>query len=147
MAASDKLGRSTQLAILKTLARVGNADDLSLVLQAAENNPSASADLLAELQDAYQSRSITPQTDLDRLRQFVFSDDANTKTKAISLTGVWKVASLFDHVLATAKDDQATTDVRHAALVSLGRIGGDESKEALEDSELAALVSEKRATA
>jgi putative heme-binding domain-containing protein len=106
--------------VLGTIARFGNAADLTaLYKQALVSKSSSAADralLLATLEEAAQ-RGVKPAGDLKQISAFINSDDEATATGAIRLIGLWQLSELNGTLISLAqKGDKA---VRQAALSAL----------------------------
>lgn len=131
MAKSDDVSAATKLGITKTLAAVGSPKDLSLVLQAATNLlPKDNAEVLHALANAHQDRSVKP-TGFDPLSSLIASKDSGVRMQAIELTGLWKVRSLTDRVVAIASDRHEQNEVRVAAIQALSNLGGEDAAKML----------------
>ena len=124
MAAKDS---PSQLTALKTLAMVGDAEDLNLVLDAACTHAAVAHELLEALEQAHRATGRKPDDPAKQLTELFASGRPSVQADAIRLAGLWRVRSLAepiaDFATATLK-----WDVRQSALSALGQMGGDASR-------------------
>lgn len=125
-------------AVLGSIARHGNGDDLRVILdEVVLTDPSAPggarrAKLLGALVEARRLRGASPTGELaGPLGKLAADPDEGTRGAAIRLAGACKVAELAPRIVAAAKRDSEPAEVRAIAIDALGALGDEASKEAL----------------
>ncbi len=111
---------ATQTAWLKALATIGNASNLRFVFERGVNN----ADVLQALADSPAARRRRVDDIAPALTALINGSDEALRIHAVRLAGVWKVASLADHIRAIATDDATPLAMRKAALTAMGDLSG-----------------------
>jgi putative heme-binding domain-containing protein len=109
-----------QSAWLKSLATVGNANDLRFVFERGGK----SADVLQALADSPASRKYRLADTSPALAPLISGSDGPLRVQAVRLAGVWKVTPLADRIRAIAADDATPLGMRKAALTAMGDLSG-----------------------
>ena len=123
MAMSGDSPLETRGAGLRALARIGNAEDLRLVLDAARAEPTLSTELLEEFEATYHSRSLQPAGELTHVGQFF--ERADVAPVAVRLVGLWKIEALLPELESLVSQQDVPPITRAAAIGSLGSLGGE----------------------
>ncbi|WP_338876986.1 PVC-type heme-binding CxxCH protein [Spirosoma sp. SC4-14] len=113
-----KWGKSAEMNALFNMAIAGYA--------AHDKQTSAR---LATLAEAALQRTIKPSNGLDRIADFIGSNDAAVATNAIQLVGLWHMDQLTDRLASLAR--QGDKPIKKAALNALAIMGSDKSRQAL----------------
>jgi putative heme-binding domain-containing protein len=107
--------------VLASIARVGQATDLNILLDlAVQNNNKNAAAQLAALEEAGNQRHVAPNKNPERIATLIGNDDEAISLSAIRLIGLWKIASLNDRLTGLIQSGNAAT--KKAALGALGAI-------------------------
>lgn len=125
LAKSPSAEPNTRFAILKTLARVGNEDDLANVLQAALKPAAMQHELLDELHATFESSARKPSGSLQPIAQLFESDKPAVRNTSLLLAGLWQERGLVDQLetISTNANNEPTT--LHAAILALGHMRGE----------------------
>ncbi|MBC8353689.1 MAG: HEAT repeat domain-containing protein [Planctomycetes bacterium] len=111
---SDTVSVDGRRQLLELLARVGNAQDLRLVFDAAASD----ATLLRAIVPIVASRRVRPSGNVaDDLTELLASRE--TQTAALRLAGLWKEQSLTSKVRYFVNRSDAPAQVRAAAILSI----------------------------
>ncbi|SVC78455.1 uncharacterized protein METZ01_LOCUS331309, partial [marine metagenome] len=121
---SDDLESTATSNLLKTLISVGDEGDLRLAL----NHEPMDASILRALGDR-ERPSFDP---LDALARILKGKEPELRVAVIELVGRWRVVGLRELVAGIASGD-AEVALRVAAVKALGRLGGEESLDVLEN--------------
>jgi len=107
--------------VLASIARVGKAEDLNILLDLAvgNNNKNAAAQLAA-LEEAGNQRHVAPNKNPERIATLIGKDDEAVSLSAIRLIGLWKLASLNERLTGLVRSGNPAT--KKAALGALGAI-------------------------
>jgi putative heme-binding domain-containing protein len=131
---SGKIPRENEESILIVLAGLGSPPELTRVFdQAVADGVSETrqAKLLAALEQAARLRGVRPGGDLNRLEPVLDTGNAQLRSTAVRLAGLWKVESLRPKIQDAAQVGGTSDMVRQAAMESLAALGGSASVEAL----------------
>jgi len=121
-------------ALLRSLLAVGDARELSFVLQRgvyvrdATYDASLHAAVLADLAKACRQRGMRPHGDLAASVRELIREGGEVRARAFELAGAWQVASAEADLLRAATDVSVDEPTRRAAICALGRLGGDDGK-------------------
>ncbi len=118
--------------VLGSIAKFGSAADVGGLfgkeIQVKGSSASEVAMVLGTLEEA-ASRGVKPAGDLDRITDFIDSDDEAVATSAIRLIGLWHLDELNGTLVSVAqKGDKA---VQKAALGALATLNNDKAKASL----------------
>lgn len=119
--------------LLETVASLGNADHLKLVLDLAlsTETPAESATLLRTLANAKRTRNVQPSGDLAGIAAALKSTDTGVRLSAIDCVGTWKLEAQRGLISAIATDNAASVPARTAALTAVAQLGGNAGKDLL----------------
>lgn len=121
---------------IELIGRAGDRSTLDLLWQAATARrltPAATAAAMRSLHDAQRLRKLRPTTDLAPLRQFWQDPHPPTRRAAIELAGVWQEPVDAAALQSLASDPQQPDGIRRAAIATVSRWPGKESKQSLID--------------
>ena len=119
--------------LMATLARVGNASDLSEVLAfAGDQQGETRLHLLERLLETWESRKVKPDRLAgERLQKFLDSEDVAVRIAVIRLVEAWRYLDLADAIETSAFDETLVAEERIAALGAFARLRGKAAVPAL----------------
>jgi putative heme-binding domain-containing protein len=133
---AGKIAKDQEESALTLMATLGEPADLGLVFDLAVANdqtpPERRAALLAALGKAAEQRKVRPTGDLNRLGALLESSNDGLKAAAARAVGLWQVETLRPKVFSLAEAANTPDSVRRSAIDSLARLGGAESRTAIE---------------
>lgn len=118
------------------ISKVGSASDLDRLFDFSLGGsvlPAHKTSILAALDSATKLRKIQPSGDMNRLNQFLSSDDSDTFEKAASLAGLWKLESAREPLNAAFLQADKNLDRAKSALQGIVSLGGTQSEAFLKD--------------
>ncbi|MGI9470682.1 MAG: DUF7133 domain-containing protein, partial [Rubripirellula sp.] len=109
------------------LVGMGTPADLQFVMQ----NSKLSSAILREFVSVAEVHKRQPQGNLAAtLRPLLSDKDAETRSLATELTGLWSLNGLISEIRASLSEEDAPQPVTEAALVALGRLDGSAAERA-----------------
>jgi putative heme-binding domain-containing protein len=132
---SGKVTGDREEGVLSLVAVLGGAPELGMVFERAlllKDNAGRQANLLAALEQATRQRGVRPAGDLARVGQLLASDSESLRSAAARLAGLWKVEGLRPQLADLAAAPKTAEPVRQAALDGLVLLGGDATRQTLE---------------
>jgi putative heme-binding domain-containing protein len=132
---SGKVSGDREESVLSLVAILGGPPELGMVFERAlalKDSAGRQANLLAALEQAARQRGVRPAGDLARIGQLLASDSESLRSAAARLAGFWKVESLRPQLAELAAGPKTAEPVRQAALDSLVLLGGDATRQTLE---------------
>lgn len=118
--------------VLGSIARSGQAADLSMLLDlAVQNKDKNVVAQLAALEDAARQRKVKPDKNPERIADFIGNDDEAISLSAIRLAGLWQLEQLQDRI--TGLVQTGTLNTKKAALGALVSIDKDKATKLLTD--------------
>lgn len=116
MLSGDKMEEEAWDGLALTLAALGEEEDLRVIL----NSDRISLSLLRAMMERER-----PGFDvIPPLGRALYHADSTRRIEAVKLAAHWKVRELYEPVLKLARDRGVDSDLRDAALRSLGSLGG-----------------------
>ncbi|GAB3943043.1 L-sorbosone dehydrogenase [Spirosoma harenae] len=119
--------------VLASIGKYGKASELNTLFDVTVQGNTAqdknTAARLATLVDAARQRAVKPTNELNRIVNFVGSDDEAVATNAIRLIGLWRMADLSDRLVRLIR--QGDKPVKKAALGALATIGNENARKQL----------------
>ena len=116
MLSGDKIGEEAWDGLALTLAALGEEEDLRVIL----NSDRISLSLLRAMRERER-----PEFDvIPPLGRALYYADSARRIEAVKLAAHWKVKELYEPVLKLARGRGVDSDLRDAALRSLGNLGG-----------------------
>ncbi|MBD2702067.1 dehydrogenase [Spirosoma sp. BT702] len=120
---------------LASIAKYGKPAELTtlfdMTVQGYGARDKNTAARLSALADAARQRNVKPTNDLNRIANFITSDDEAVATSAIQLAGLWRLESLNDKLVSLIR--QGSKPIKKAALGALASMGNDNAKKILVD--------------
>jgi putative heme-binding domain-containing protein len=127
---SPDLPDASRETFLRTLAEVGDAEDLARILD-LKDRP-LQARLLPSLAIAGRIRQLRPSGDLEaRLRPLIESSHSEVQAEALKLAGLWKLDPFRSRAEGIAQDTNADEELRRAAIEAVALYGGEEAGKVL----------------
>jgi putative heme-binding domain-containing protein len=117
------------------IAALGGPQELDMVFRRVLDDRAAGprrVKLLAALEQAARQRQARPAGDLNRLKSLLTATDEPLCRTAIQLAGLWKVESLRGPLVQYARAAAGSDAIRAAAMDSLARLGGSDSRKELD---------------
>lgn len=134
---AGKIAKDQEESALTLIATLGEPADLGLVFDLAvagdQMAPERRATLLAALGKAAEQRKVRPAGDLDRVRNILDSPNDAVRANAARAAGLWRLEGLRPQLVALAKRPETSDAVRRSAIESLARLGGRDSRTAIEE--------------
>jgi putative heme-binding domain-containing protein len=127
---SGKLPADRRESVLLLIAALGGPPELRLVLDLAlaGNAPAGDrAALIAALSGAMRNRKVKPDGDLTALAGLIGDENEALRVAAIEASGLWKIESAREKLLALASAADTAEPVRRAALAGLAAFGAQSS--------------------
>ena len=122
------MNREAQL--LRTVAKVGGADEMTLVFELLKNDALGESRRAAVLEGlvAAADRSAVPRGDLQIVANWFDHEATRVASPALRLAGAWKLAALEEEIVRAARDSERAAAVRHAAIAALAALGSDTAR-------------------
>ena len=122
---SPGIDSATREMYLRTLADLGDANDLANLLKLA-GTPSE----LRAIASSVRVRQVRPSGDLESaLRLFIEGGDTELSAEALKLAGWWKVEGFRSRAESIAQDSKADAGLRRDAIEALAFFGGGTNRE------------------
>ncbi|MFH5833786.1 PVC-type heme-binding CxxCH protein [Halalkalibaculum sp. DA384] len=115
--------------LFNSVARWGTPEDLAVILDLATSDADVHrkrrASYLASLAEAARQRKVKPAEGIDRIIDFIDSENVEIARHAVRLTGYWNLEHLREDLADIAKTGKEA--LRPAAIDALASLGGEES--------------------
>ncbi len=118
------------------IASLGTPKDLASAFDAALSSDLPAprrAAIVRALASAAGARKVRPEGDLARIGTLLGPGDEAVRSAAIVAAGAWGVGALKAELLSLARNPAEPFGVRIAAFMALARLGGDDSRKALDE--------------
>ncbi|MEX0979260.1 MAG: HEAT repeat domain-containing protein, partial [Pirellulales bacterium] len=123
---SGKLPPERQESILLLVAALGGPPQLRVVLDMALDSGTKTASraaLVRALANATRMRKVRPEGDVAAIGGLIDSQDESLRVAAIEASGLWRVESLGEKLLALASGSETSDNVRRYAMNGLAALG------------------------
>src|SRR5262249_38760741 len=134
---AGKITPEREEGVLALVTALGGTAELDMVLDRAlagdKNSAARQANLLVALEQATLQRGVRPSGDLARLGKVLVAESEPLRASAARLAGIWKVEALRPQLLELARAANTSERLRQATIDGLGSLGGEMSRQALDE--------------
>ena len=121
LASTTGISEEAREGLLSLLAGLGTSSDLQFIMNNSIHSPAVLRELVA-VAEVHKRR---PNGDLEAgLRPLLTNKDAETRSLAVQLAGLWEMDSLSDEISKQLSGPDAPQPVTEAALIALVRLKG-----------------------
>lgn len=127
---AGKIPAEAEPGVLGLISKLGNARDLSLILNrlnANDTRPALRLALLRALQQAYSQRRVSPEGDLNSVARLLEERDEEIRAEAARLAGLWQLEAVRPLLTKWASDPGSSERLRQSALDGLVGLKGSKS--------------------